>query len=98
MPKIRQAHCHHCRFERQFRKHSIDHVSHLAATVFSFGLWSVGWLALTIYHLRKPWRCTFCGSRLRWDSTKPADEHQTKLRGFQYKPQTGGRLSEDLAP
>jgi len=43
----------------------MDHLAHLTATVCTFGLWSVGWLAKTLHHARKPWRCTHCGSRLQ---------------------------------
>ena len=70
MPKTRLAHCSYCNDTRHFRKRSLDHLSHLAATVFTFGLWSVAWLSVTIHHLRKPWRCTYCGSRIP-QSTSP---------------------------
>ena len=44
----------------------------LAATVFTFGLWSVAWLGVTIQHFRKPWRCSYCGNRMpRQDSAQP---------------------------
>lgn len=72
MAKTHLAHCPHCNDTRHFRKRSLDHTIHLAATVFTFGLWSVAWLAVTIHHFRKPWRCTFCGSRMpRQDPAQP---------------------------
>lgn len=64
MAKTRLAHCSYCNDTRHFRKRSLDHLIHLAATVFTFGLWSVAWLAVTIHHFRKPWRCSYCGSRM----------------------------------
>lgn len=72
MAKTRLAHCSYCNDTRHFRKRSLDHLIHLAATVFTFGLWSVAWLAVTIHHFRKPWRCSYCGSRMpRQDPAQP---------------------------
>lgn len=64
MSKTRLAHCLHCNDTRHFRKRSLDHLMQLAATVFTFGLWSVAWLGVTIQHFRKPWRCSYCGNRM----------------------------------
>ena len=72
MIKHQQAHCPHCKALRHFRKRNLNHLAHLAATVFTFGLWSVPWLAVTIHHSRKPWRCTFCGCRMQPPAPSPA--------------------------
>jgi hypothetical protein len=65
MYHYREAHCHRCDCNRHFRKRRIDHGAHCAASIFTFGLWLVGWVALTIHRQRKPWRCSRCGARLR---------------------------------
>lgn len=55
--------CERCGFVRHFTKRKVDHKFHFAATVFTYGLWGVPWIVLTIDEARRPWRCYICGSR-----------------------------------
>jgi hypothetical protein len=72
MYKYQLSHCQRCCCERHFRKRRVDHGAHAVASVFTFGLWLVGWLAVTIQRARKPWRCSRCGARLREETTERA--------------------------
>jgi hypothetical protein len=39
---------------------------HQALTACTLGAWGIVWAALTVdWITRKPWRCRFCGHRLR---------------------------------
>lgn len=72
MYKYQLSHCHRCCCARHFRKRQVNHGAHAAASVFTFGLWLIGWLAVTIQRARKPWRCSRCGGRLRVETPEAA--------------------------
>jgi len=55
--------CRHCGFVRPFRRPGAQHHQHLLATVFTLGLWSIGWLIATVRESQRPWRCTICQTR-----------------------------------
>src|SRR4051812_40170603 len=63
MRQFQRKFCRRCGFEREFTKRTMNHLFHLAATVFTFGLWGIGWAALTYAERKRPWRCCTCGSR-----------------------------------
>jgi len=63
MPSSYTAHCQRCGYERRFRKRRMNHGIHLALTLLSAGVWGIAWISASIKHARKPWRCSFCGSR-----------------------------------
>ncbi|MGE0479962.1 MAG: hypothetical protein AB7Q17_05765 [Phycisphaerae bacterium] len=40
------------------------HAAHLALTVFTLGVWGVGWIACALYDRVRPYRCNECARRI----------------------------------
>ena len=59
-------HCRHCGRQTHFRKRRLDHELHFSLTIFTLGLWAIGWLAVIItWMINEPWRCQICLHRWR---------------------------------
>jgi hypothetical protein len=58
-----RAYCRQCRHEQVFVRTEISHGVHLLVTICTLGLWSISWIAATIGHYFRPWRCKHCGSQ-----------------------------------
>ena len=54
--------CERCRCPREFNKRRPEHLWHFGLSILTFGIWSVGWLAVIIVNRKRPWRCGICRS------------------------------------
>lgn len=76
------AYCPTCKHTQRFQRVEMNHRVHAVLTVCTLGLWGVSWLAVTIGHALKPWRCKQCeGSehgkpRVRRESDSPKDDEE----------------------
>jgi len=52
--------CTRCRHEQIFERAETHHGVHFFLTVVTFGLWLVSWIASSIGHRIRPWRCLQC--------------------------------------
>ena len=53
--------CPRCGHDQLFSKNKIHHGVHLFLTILTLGLWLVSWVAISIGHQIRPWRCQQCG-------------------------------------
>ena len=91
MYRYHRFHCVNCQAVRRFRKRVPDHRLHLRFTLLTLGLWSIGWLILTLRYLRRKWHCTFCYDRPRavfesppfasWPTPAPDDPRLIRPHG-----------------
>jgi len=65
MTIYKRAFCTQCERERRFQKLDLDQKFHALACVCTLGLWVLLWLPMEFRRLKRPWRCGWCGSRLR---------------------------------
>jgi len=84
--------CERCQCDREFNKRIASHRWHLGLTVVTFGLWGVGWLAVTVAEARRPWRCSICRSRYVPDSKIGPNTPNPDVDVTEPKP---GRLASD---
>jgi hypothetical protein len=64
-----RAFCVRCQAPRPFHKPPRNVNLHFALAVVTAGLWLVPWFFVTLHwRYRKPWRCSYCGARLRGSS------------------------------
>jgi hypothetical protein len=55
------AHCSSCDSQQSFKRRRIRHALHLLGAILTAGLWSIGWIAISIETALRPWRCRMCG-------------------------------------
>jgi hypothetical protein len=56
-----RAYCRRCKHDQVFIQSDVRHWLHFWICVCTFGLWLISWLAMTIGHWFRPWRCKHCG-------------------------------------
>jgi hypothetical protein len=65
----------------------MDHFKHLLLTIFTCGLWLIGWAWLAFKYAHKSWRCCFCRARIHSQpsedeaasAAKEQKEHATRV-------------------
>lgn len=54
--------CPRCNDQVLARRVAPTHIVHAVVTMFTFGLWALVWIDLSMRAKHKPWLCTRCGS------------------------------------
>jgi hypothetical protein len=88
---LETRYCQRCGGEREFAGRRMPHLRHLGLTIVTFGLWGIGWLAMTIAVARRPWRCTICGSRAVPASAPSAPADSGEWHGAIARPRNARR-------
>lgn len=59
--QYKSGQCKNCEQPRKVERPGINHILHLLLSMFSFGLWIIVWLGVSIR--LGGWRCSECGSK-----------------------------------
>ena len=74
-----RRYCSDCDADRPCFPIPSKHMGHFLLTVFTLGLWSPGWLAMTLYHRARPYRCMSCGRRTSGQAPRDNEERIIRL-------------------
>jgi transcription elongation factor Elf1 len=88
--------CPRCGHRTAVRPLQINHRLHLAATVFSLGLWGVSWLVLIASRKFWPLECTHCSAHFSEEEARAATRADTRPRIIDLDAEDDERMDAEI--